>query len=90
MLYSKTHLQILLGNTWNNYKEYNPFKVKRSAGIGLRVFLPMFGLLGLDYGFGFDPLDAGASGELNHNSQIQAKGYRGQFHFTMGMNIGEL
>ena len=78
------------GNTWNNYKEYNPFKVKRSAGIGLRVFLPMFGLLGLDYGFGFDPLDAGASGELNHNSQIQAKGYRGQFHFTMGMNIGEL
>jgi outer membrane protein insertion porin family len=78
------------GNTWDDYKKYNPFKVKRSAGVGLRVFLPMFGLLGLDYGFGFDPLDSGASGEINHNTQIQAKGYRGQFHFTMGMNIGEL
>ncbi len=78
------------GNTWDDYKKYNPFKVKRSAGVGLRVFLPMFGLLGLDYGFGFDPLDPGASGEINHNTQIQTKGYRGQFHFTMGMNIGEL
>jgi outer membrane protein insertion porin family len=78
------------GNTWNDYKNYNPFKVKRSAGVGLRVFLPMFGLLGLDYGFGFDQLDPGSSGEINHNTQIQAKGYRGQFHFTMGMNIGEL
>ena len=78
------------GNTWDDYKKYNPFKVKRSAGVGLRVFLPMFGLLGLDYGFGFDPLDSWASGEINHNTQIQAKGYRGQFHFTMGMNIGEL
>ena len=78
------------GNTWDEYKKYNPFKVKRSAGVGLRVFLPMFGLLGLDYGFGFDPLDPGASGEINHNTQIQTKGYRGQFHFTMGMNIGEL
>ena len=78
------------GNSWNDYKKYNPFKVKRSAGLGVRIFLPMFGLLGLDYGFGFDPLDPGASGEVNHNSQIQANGYRGQFHFTIGMNIGEL
>ena len=78
------------GNSWNDYKKYNPFKVKRSAGLGVRIFLPMFGLLGLDYGVGFDPLDPGAQGEVNHNSQIQAKGYRGQFHFTIGMNIGEL
>ncbi len=78
------------GNSWNDYKKYNPFQVKRSAGFGVRIFLPMFGLLGLDYGFGFDPLDPGAQGEVNHNSQIQAKGYRGQFHFTIGMNIGEL
>ena len=78
------------GNSWNDYKKYNPFQVKRSAGVGVRIFLPMFGLLGLDYGFSFDPLDAGSQGEVNHNSQIQAKGYRGQFHFTMGMNIGEL
>ena len=78
------------GNSWNDYKKYNPFKVKRSAGLGVRIFLPMFGLLGLDYGFGFDPLDPGAAGEVNHNAQIQSNGYRGQFHFTIGMNIGEL
>ena len=57
------------GNSWNDYKKYNPFQVKRSAGFGVRIFLPMFGLLGLDYGFGFDPLDPGAQGEVNHNSQ---------------------
>ena len=74
----------------NDYKKYNPFKVKRSAGVGVRIFLPMFGLLGLDYGFGFDPLDPGAQGEVNHNAQIKSNGYRGQFHFTIGMNIGEL
>ena len=71
----------------NDYKKYNPFKVKRSAGL-VRIFLPMFGLLGLDYGFGFDS-DPGAAGEVNHNAQINANGYRGQFHFTIGMNIGE-
>jgi outer membrane protein insertion porin family len=41
-------------NAWNNFKEYNPFKLQRSAGVGIRIFLPMFGLLGLDYGVGFD------------------------------------
>ncbi|WP_276134671.1 BamA/OMP85 family outer membrane protein [Polluticoccus soli] len=41
-------------NAWDNFKQYNPFKLNRSAGLGLRVFLPMFGLLGLDYGVGFD------------------------------------
>ncbi len=78
------------GNTWNDYKKYNPFTVKRSAGLGVRIFLPMFGLMGLDYGFGFDQLDAGAEGEAVHNSQIQQQGYRGQFHFTIGANLGEL
>ena len=78
------------GNTWDDYKSYNPFKVKRSAGLGVRIFLPMFGLLGLDYGFGFDPVDPGAAGEVIHNSEIMTKGYHGQFHFTIGMNIGEL
>ncbi len=51
------------GNAWRNFQEYNPFELKRSAGLGLRVFLPMFGLLGFDYGFGFDNtrlLEAGA------------------------------
>jgi outer membrane protein insertion porin family len=42
------------GNAWRNAKEFNPFDVKRSAGLGLRVFLPMFGTLGFDYGIGFD------------------------------------
>ena len=78
------------GNTWNDYKKYNPFKVKRSAGVGVRIFLPMFGLMGLDYGWGLDEVDAGAAGEYIHNSEIQLKGYRGQFHFTIGMNLGEL
>jgi outer membrane protein insertion porin family len=41
-------------NAWANIKTYNPFELRRSAGVGLRVFLPMFGLLGFDYGFGFD------------------------------------
>jgi len=42
------------GNAWNSFKDFNPFDVKRSAGLGLRVFLPMFGTLGFDYGIGFD------------------------------------
>lgn len=42
------------GNSWGKFSEYNPFDLKRSAGIGLRAFLPMFGLLGFDYGLGFD------------------------------------
>lgn len=42
------------GNSWNSFREYNPFDLKRSAGMGLRVYLPMFGILGFDYGFGFD------------------------------------
>ncbi|HEY1032961.1 MAG TPA: POTRA domain-containing protein [Flavipsychrobacter sp.] len=41
-------------NAWNDFNDYNPFKLKRSAGLGVRLFLPMFGLLGLDYGVGFD------------------------------------
>lgn len=69
------------GNTWANFKTFNPFQVKRSAGFGLRVFLPMFGLLGVDYGWGFDaPLNSSQSG-----------GYgKGQFHFTIGGTLGEL
>lgn len=42
------------GNAFQSLKEYNPFNLKRSAGFGARVFLPMFGLLGFDYGWGFD------------------------------------
>lgn len=43
------------GNTWSTFREFAPFSIKRSTGVGLRVFLPMFGLLGLDYGWRLDP-----------------------------------
>ena len=46
-------------NGWQNFKEFNPFRVYRSAGVGIRVYLPMFGLLGLDYGYGFDRSEMG-------------------------------
>lgn len=42
------------GNSWGKFRDVNPFDVKRSVGVGLRAFLPMFGLLGFDYGFGLD------------------------------------
>ncbi|MFC3334387.1 BamA/OMP85 family outer membrane protein [Flavobacterium palustre] len=44
------------GNAFNNFKTYNPFDIKRSAGLGLRVFMPAFGLLGIDFAHGFDAL----------------------------------
>ncbi|MGH2552260.1 MAG: BamA/OMP85 family outer membrane protein [Chitinophagaceae bacterium] len=49
-------------NGWYNYKDYNPFKLRRSVGVGMRFFLPMFGLLGFDYGIGIDRLTPGQSG----------------------------
>lgn len=42
------------GNSFNNFSEFNPFQLKRSAGVGLRIFMPAFGLLGIDFGYGFD------------------------------------
>jgi outer membrane protein insertion porin family len=44
------------GNTWNKFADFNPYNVRRSAGIGTRIFLPIFGMLGLDYGYGFDKI----------------------------------
>lgn len=48
-------------NGWYDYKSYNPFRLRRSAGVGARFYLPMFGLLGFDYGVGFDRLRPGTS-----------------------------
>ncbi|MFM2146044.1 MAG: hypothetical protein RL732_880, partial [Bacteroidota bacterium] len=48
-------------NGWYDYKNYNPFRLRRSAGVGMRFFLPMFGLLGFDYGFGFDRIKPGGT-----------------------------
>src|SRR5690554_6345911 len=47
------------GAAYNNFKDYNPFQLKRSAGMGLRVFMPAFGLLGIDFAHGFDPIYGG-------------------------------
>ncbi|MBS1576984.1 MAG: outer membrane protein assembly factor [Bacteroidetes bacterium] len=46
-------------NGWYDFKDYNPFRLRRSAGVGARFFLPMFGLLGFDYGIGFDRFSPG-------------------------------
>lgn len=46
-------------NGWYDYKTYDPFRLRRSAGVGMRFFLPMFGLLGFDYGVGFDRIQEG-------------------------------
>ena len=46
-------------NGWFDFKDYNPFRLRRSTGIGMRFFLPMFGLLGFDYGIGIDRIEAG-------------------------------
>ncbi len=63
------------GNSWLGFGSFNPFDVKRSAGFGVRVFLPMFGLLGLDWGYGFDEIPGipGANGS--------------QFHFSINQSI---
>ena len=65
------------GNGFDNFKDYSPFDVKRSAGIGVRVFMPAFGLLGIDFGYGFDSTDLSNSG--------QASGW--QTHFVIGQQF---
>ena len=47
------------GNSYDGFKNFNPFQLKRSAGFGLRIFMPAFGLLGIDFAHGFDPLPGG-------------------------------
>lgn len=64
------------GRAWYSLKEYNPFKMNRAAGFGLRANLPMFGLLGIDWGYGFDPVP---TGEANANHS--------QIHFIIGQQF---
>jgi len=52
------------GNAWTEFEDYNPFNIKRSAGFGVRVFIPMMGLLGFDFGYGFDQKDENPNGQL--------------------------
>jgi outer membrane protein insertion porin family len=63
------------GNSWETFKQFNPFDVKRSAGIGVRVFLPMFGMLGLDWGYGFDAIPG------------QPTANKGHFHFSINQSV---
>lgn len=59
------------GNCWDSIEKFNPFQIKRSAGVGARIFLPMVGLLGIDWGYGFDDAQNGGS----------------QFHFIIGQQF---
>ena len=63
------------GNAWNETKNFNPFDLKRSAGLGVRIFLPMVGLMGIDWAYGFDKAYPGSS-----------KG-GSQFHFILGQEF---
>ena len=64
------------GNGYNNFREFNPFNSKRSAGFGIRIFMPAFGLLGIDFGYGFDsPLE----NDLNPNGW--------ETHFIIGQQF---
>ena len=80
------------GNTWDSFNKFDPFNVKRSAGFGVRLFLPMFGMLGVDFAWGFDPLDVGAAGAGSADADPGAspKGYTFGFFPIIGMNIGDL
>ena len=69
------HAFVEAGNCFSNIQEYNPFNLKRSAGVGVRIFLPMFGLLGIDWGWGFD--------EINGSKQYGGS----QFHFVLGQEL---
>ncbi len=60
------------GNCWSDIRDFNPFQIKRSAGVGVRIYLPMIGLLGVDWGYGFD-------------NPVQSN--RSQFHFMIGQQF---
>ena len=66
------------GNAWTNTRDFNPFKMKRSAGIGVRIFLPMVGLMGIDWAYGFDKVYEGTTSESRGGSQ---------FHFILGQEF---
>lgn len=75
MIYGLTFFE--MANTWNDFSDWDPFNVYRSTGVGIRIFLPMFGLLGLDWGYRFD--------EVPNTTMSKS-----QIHFTIGHNLGQL
>lgn len=64
------------GNTWDKFSDFNPFNIRRSVGVGAKIFLPIFGLLGIDYGYGFDKIPGIADAN------------KGQFHFSIAQQLG--
>jgi outer membrane protein insertion porin family len=77
-IYALTFLEA--GSSFDTFKNYNPFALSRSAGVGLRVFMPAFGLLGIDFGYGFDGLPQ-ANGTLGST----AHGW--ETHFIIGQQF---
>ena len=63
------------GNAWTDVSKFNPFQLKRSAGVGVRIFLPMIGMMGIDWAYGFD--------KINGSSQYSGS----QFHFILGQEF---
>ena len=78
------------GNVYNNFSDFDPFDVKRSAGVGVRVFLPMFGMLGVDFAWGFDQVGIDGVGAGQINGDIKNKGYTFGFFPIIGMTLGDL
>jgi len=80
------------GNTYSSLRDFNPFNTKRAAGAGVRVFLPMFGMLGVDFAWGFDPLDPGSAGftSPSDNPGISGKGWVFGVFPVIGMTLGDL
>ena len=66
------------GNAWHEVKEFNPFEMKKSAGVGVRIFLPMVGLMGIDWAYGFDKVYEGTAQEKRGGSN---------FHFVLGQEF---
>ena len=63
------------GNAWTDVRKFNPFDMKRSAGVGVRIFLPMIGLMGIDWAYGFDPINGSRASSGS------------QFHFILGQEF---
>jgi len=68
-------------NSWNSFDQFNPFQLKRSWGLGLRIFMPMFGMLGFDYGFGVDKLTTNGIQETGVGGYFNRYG---TFSFILG------
>ena len=67
------------GNAWARAKDFNPFKMKRSAGLGVRIFLPMVGLMGIDWAYGFDDVYTSQAGTTKKGGS--------NFHFILGQEF---